>query len=183
MLELLKYPHGAVKIKISALCQVPVPRIIDGHGSAELRSLHDSFNLSPIFDSESKLVPQGGNQQCPDRSHRIVEKAVLKMDCRRSLVTRSLKSSLRTAFGTRTGENSTLSWGARSRWSRAMMQELSIVQRRDRISFSFDPPALTRASQAPRSPVPTGRSLRSTAHREFRGTPSRSCACEGPDRR
>lgn len=46
-------PHGTVKIKISARGQVPAPRIIDDHGGAELRSLHDCFHLSAIFHSES----------------------------------------------------------------------------------------------------------------------------------
>jgi hypothetical protein len=42
-----------VKIKVGARGQIPAPRIIDDHGGTELRSLHDCFNLSPIFHSES----------------------------------------------------------------------------------------------------------------------------------
>jgi len=49
----LKNPHGTVKLEIGARGQIPAPRIIDDHGGAELRSLNDRFNLSPIFHSES----------------------------------------------------------------------------------------------------------------------------------
>lgn len=52
MIKPVKNPHGAVKIKIGERGQIPAPKIIDDHGGAQLRSLHDCFNLSPIFHSE-----------------------------------------------------------------------------------------------------------------------------------
>jgi hypothetical protein len=51
--KLLKNPNSTVKIKIEARGQIAAPWIIDDHGGAELRSLHDCFNLSPILHSES----------------------------------------------------------------------------------------------------------------------------------
>ena len=53
MVELLKNPHGTVKIKIEARGQIPSPTIIDYHSGTNLRRLHNCLNLSPIFHSES----------------------------------------------------------------------------------------------------------------------------------
>ena len=44
-----------MEIKIEARGQIPAPKIIDNHGGTDLRRLHNCFNLSPIFHSESSL--------------------------------------------------------------------------------------------------------------------------------
>jgi hypothetical protein len=75
-MELLKNPHGAVKIKIEAHGQIPAPTIVNNHGGPGLRRLHYCLNLSPILHSESSSFRKEKIDSAPIIAIAALEKAI-----------------------------------------------------------------------------------------------------------